>query len=247
MDTQGVTSRPIASSSTVSATSTSASAAPEAAATAATATGATAVASGSTTPPSTVETPATTHHLSGGGMFLNLLQTYEDKHPDEAKEYLSGVADKLRSDAKHAGFFSRALDHWADKFQKAADTGDLSNLLPRWQQPGHFGMRAYQQAAQPAGTDDAALGAIARASTPPASPAAAASGEPSAVASVNAPVTAAESTSAPAVPASTTAMSDVVVAQSGAAPTAASPAPAPITSPSSDGSYGSDKPVSAVI
>jgi len=89
---------------------------------------------------------ATTQQVSGGGRFLHFLQAFEDKHPEEAKRILSGIADKLRADAKQAGPWSARLEGWADKVQKAADTGDMSNLKPTWQPHAHFGMRAYQEA-----------------------------------------------------------------------------------------------------
>ncbi|MEY4579681.1 MAG: hypothetical protein RL701_4384 [Pseudomonadota bacterium] len=107
-----------------------------------------------TTTATTADAPATTHHLSRGGFFLNMLQAYEDKHPEEAKAFLSGVADKLRNDAQHAGPFANRLNAWADKFQEAADTGDLSKLVPTRQAHGHFGMRAYMQAAHGHGAHD---------------------------------------------------------------------------------------------
>ena len=95
---------------------------------------------------STATDEATTQHVSGGGRFMHFLQAFEDKHPEEAKRILTGIADKLRADAEHAGPWSERLERWADKVQKAADTGDMSNLLPTWQPHAHFGVRAYQKA-----------------------------------------------------------------------------------------------------
>jgi hypothetical protein len=90
--------------------------------------------------------PATTHHVSGGGRFMHFLQAFEDKHPEETKRILGNIADKLRSDAQHAGPWAARLERWADKLDKAADTGDMSNLMPTVQPHAHFGMRAYQKA-----------------------------------------------------------------------------------------------------
>jgi hypothetical protein len=103
---------------------------------------ATAPATDAAAAPSTADAPATTQHLSRGGLFMGLMQTYETQHPEEAKTFLNNVADKLRADAKFAGpFFGFRMNRWADRFEKAADSGDLSNLLP---QPfGHFGTVSY--------------------------------------------------------------------------------------------------------
>jgi hypothetical protein len=78
-------------------------------------------------------------------MLMRFLQRYEDSHPDEAKAFLSGIADKLRADAEHAGPWSNRLNAWADKFDAAAESGDLSGLAPN-RPHAHFGMRAYQRA-----------------------------------------------------------------------------------------------------
>lgn len=90
--------------------------------------------------------PAARSHFSRAGRLLNVLQAFEQRHPDETKAILNNIADKLRSDAEQAGPFGSRLTKWADRFQEAADTGDMSKLMPRLNTAGHFGMRAYQQA-----------------------------------------------------------------------------------------------------
>ncbi|HTU59884.1 MAG TPA: hypothetical protein VMF89_15640, partial [Polyangiales bacterium] len=77
---------------------------------------------------------------------LHVLQSVEQRHPEETQRVLGNIADKLRSDAEHAGIFSERLTRWADRFQEAADSGDMSKLMPRLSP--HFGVRAYQQAEQ---------------------------------------------------------------------------------------------------
>lgn len=115
----------------------------------------------------TQDQAATTEHVSKGGRFMHLLQAFEDKHPEEAKRILNGIADKLRHDADHAGPFAQKLERWADKVQKAADTGDMSNLMPSWQPHAHHGMRAYQKAqeAEDAGGLDQVAAAAGSAAT----------------------------------------------------------------------------------
>jgi hypothetical protein len=107
----------------------------------------------------TVDTPATTPHLSRAGRFLSFLQHIEDKHPEEAKKILGSIADHLRKDADHAGPFAERLNTLADKFDKAAETGDLSGLVPTRPSFGHHAMRAYHEASSAATGDAAALSA----------------------------------------------------------------------------------------
>lgn len=92
------------------------------------------------------ERPAAISRFTPAGRLLNVLQSFEDRHPEETKKILGNIADKLRSDAERAGPFSDRLNKWADRFQAAADSGDMSQLMPRVS--SHFGMRAYQQADQ---------------------------------------------------------------------------------------------------
>jgi hypothetical protein len=113
--------------------------------------------------------PAATSHLSSGGLILGLMQAYETLHPDQAKAFLHSIADKLHADAGSGDAFAAILRAWGDKFQLAADSGDLSKLLPSMSlgPSPHFGIRAYRAAQQ---TDDAAtIATVFRDSLPPAS------------------------------------------------------------------------------
>lgn len=91
--------------------------------------------------------PATQSRFTPAGRLLNVLQSFEQRRPEETQRVLSSIANKLRSDAETAGVFGERLTRWADRFQEAADSGDMSKLLPRLSP--HFGVRAYQQAEQP--------------------------------------------------------------------------------------------------
>jgi hypothetical protein len=209
MDIQSVSTRQNASSSAVDTT------APTDPTTAAPAADSSTVAAAA----STANAPATTHQLSKGGMFLGFFQAFENKHPDEAKKILSGIADKLHADAKHAtGAWAKGLESWGDKFQKAADSGDLSNLLPTAQPHAHFAARAYQQASQPPAANAPDLGNVVGSAvvppTDPNDPAADANTEPAASTAVN-------SATGPSF--------DVVVAQSAAQSAAASGTTPPLT------------------
>lgn len=90
--------------------------------------------------------PAALSRFTPTGRLLHVLQTFESRHPEQTQRVLSNIADKLRTDAEHAGVFSERLTRWADRFQEAADSGDMSKLMPRLSP--HFGARAYQQAEQ---------------------------------------------------------------------------------------------------
>jgi hypothetical protein len=100
-------------------------------------------------PLNAIDTPAVTQDLSSGGLFLQLMQVYGNEHPDEAKSFLQGVADKLHTDAQSGGSFAPRLNAWADRFQQAADTGDLASLRPSQAPQAYapFGIGAYQQQA----------------------------------------------------------------------------------------------------
>lgn len=115
-----------------------------------------------------LDTPAATSHLSSGGLILGLMQAYETLHPDDAKAFLQSIADKLHADARSGDAFASILNAWGDKFQLAADSGDLSKLLPSIAPSAHFGIRAYQ-AAQPAPDDAATIATVFHNSAPPTS------------------------------------------------------------------------------
>lgn len=90
--------------------------------------------------------PATSQDLSSGGLFMGLLQLYGNEHPSEAKAFLQGVATTLRAYAGQADRSLISLSSWADRFQQAAETGDLSTLVPRTTPSNNLGVRAYQAA-----------------------------------------------------------------------------------------------------
>lgn len=113
-----------------------------------------------------LDTPAATSHLSSGGLLLGLMQAYETLHPDQAKAFLQSIADRLHADARAGGAFAAILNAWGDKFQLAAESGDVSKLLPSITPSPHFGIRAYQ-AAQQAPDDAATIANVFRNSVPP--------------------------------------------------------------------------------
>jgi len=113
-----------------------------------------------------VDAPAATAQLSGISLIMGLIHAYESQHPDYAKAFLQSVADKLLADAQHAGTFAPSLQAWGSAFQRAADTGDSSNLWPSAPLVAHFGVQAYQTASQPA-NEAPAIDAVARGSLPP--------------------------------------------------------------------------------
>jgi hypothetical protein len=92
--------------------------------------------------------PASTQDLSTGGLFMGLLTQYGNEHPEEAKAFLQGVASTLRAYSEQQTTSLISLSSWADRFQQAAETGDLSQLTPQVTPASSFGLRAYQ-AAQP--------------------------------------------------------------------------------------------------
>jgi len=192
---------------------------------------------------------ATTHRLSGGGRFMHFLQAFEDKHPEETKRMLNGIADKLRSDAEHAGPWSARLERWADKLEKAAESGDMSNLMPSLHPHAHFGMRAYQKAQE---TPDAGelehVAAAVESSIPPmsgtsasAQPAAPVNTDAAADSSNAQPSTTASATSTDAAPSGSAGVTTPIISGSPAADSPSSSAQAntpiiPGTPSATDGS-----------
>jgi hypothetical protein len=97
---------------------------------------------------SNVAAPAAIQELSKAALFLGLLAVLESKHPDEAVRLLLRIAAELHAEARQPGSTTQGLDALADRFRLAAQTGDLSSLLPRERPAAHFGVRAYQAAEQ---------------------------------------------------------------------------------------------------
>ena len=107
---------------------------------------------------SIVAAPAAIQELSKAALLLGLLTVLESKHPDEAIQLLLRIADELHAEARQAGSTAQSLNALADRFRLAAQTGDLSSLLPSERPAAHFGVRAYQ-AAEQATADPTALDA----------------------------------------------------------------------------------------
>jgi hypothetical protein len=103
-----------------------------------------------------LDAPAATSHVSPNSVILALMQTFETLHPEQAKALLLSIAERLHADASTGGAFASAFAAWGDKFQLAADSGELSHLLPSISPSPHFGVRAYQAAQQQA-PDDASV------------------------------------------------------------------------------------------
>jgi len=80
--------------------------------------------------------------ISKPGQVLSKLQSLAQTDPAKFKQLLTDAADKLRADAqREQGGASKALTALADKFQQAADTGDVSGLKPG----GHHGHHGHKQ------------------------------------------------------------------------------------------------------
>jgi hypothetical protein len=104
-------------------------------------------------------TPATTQRVTTSALLLEVLHFLETKLPGEAKALLISVAQQLRTTAAAAeGPGAASLSAWAERFQRAADSGKLISWLPSAPGSSHFGVRAYQAAA-PAEVDLAVLDA----------------------------------------------------------------------------------------
>jgi hypothetical protein len=74
--------------------------------------------------------------ISQPAKLLTKLQDLEASDPTKAKDVLHGLADKVREQASNAtGDAATRLNAFADKLDKAADSGDVSGLSPSKQ--GH--------------------------------------------------------------------------------------------------------------
>src|SRR5262249_14755103 len=70
--------------------------------------------------------------LSGFAQKMSALKSLEQSDPAKAKQVLSDIASKIKDAAQNAtGAEADRLNAIADKFQKAADSGDLSQLGPQ--------------------------------------------------------------------------------------------------------------------
>jgi hypothetical protein len=77
--------------------------------------------------------------MSKAAQFMSKLQSMEQSNPAQAKQLLSELASKFRSEAAQPGSASAAKGQLADMLQKAADTGDLSALKSAVQNGGGEG------------------------------------------------------------------------------------------------------------
>jgi hypothetical protein len=76
--------------------------------------------------------PAAQASISKPGELFGKLQQLEQQDPDKFKQIVGSIADNLRSAAQQAGGQgSSFLDKLADRFDQAAQTGDLSSLQPQ--------------------------------------------------------------------------------------------------------------------
>lgn len=84
----------------------------------------------------TSDTPAAQLSLSGPAQLYSKLQNLEASDPSKAQDALHQLADQVRQQASNVtGEQATHLNAFADKLDKAADSGDLSGLQP--QQAGH--------------------------------------------------------------------------------------------------------------
>src|SRR5262249_5938475 len=71
-------------------------------------------------------------NISRPGELLSKLQQLQQSDPDKFQQVVSGIADKLHTEAQNAsGADSQALGKLADRFAQVAQTGDLSALQPK--------------------------------------------------------------------------------------------------------------------
>ena len=77
--------------------------------------------------------------VSKTAAFFQQLRQLESQNPAGFKKELSDIAGKLKSAAQQESDPSQSsfLNNLADRFQKAADTGDLSALKPPQASQGH--------------------------------------------------------------------------------------------------------------
>lgn len=84
----------------------------------------------------TSDAPATQLSLSGPAQLFSKLQNLETTDPSKAQDALHQLANQVRQQASNvSGEQATHLNAFADKLDKAADSGDLSGLQP--QQAGH--------------------------------------------------------------------------------------------------------------
>lgn len=68
--------------------------------------------------------------FSGPAQFLGRLQDLMKSDPTQARKVLRNIASKVRDQAKQDGSDPVKLNGLADRFQRAADSGDLGAIQP---------------------------------------------------------------------------------------------------------------------
>jgi hypothetical protein len=78
--------------------------------------------------------------MSPMASLLNQLQQLQQSDPDKFKSVMSSIADTLKTDAQNAtGPQAQRLTSLANKFDQAAQTGQMPDLQPAGQQQGASG------------------------------------------------------------------------------------------------------------
>lgn len=89
--------------------------------------------------PDSSSSQASSTQFSGLADLISKLQSLEKTDPAKAKQVLTDISAKLRSEAQTVGGAqAQQLNAAADRFQSAANSGDLSTLQPP-QHHGHGG------------------------------------------------------------------------------------------------------------
>ena len=115
-----------------------------------------------TTQSATTGSIATTDsaQISPMASLLNQLQQLQQTDPDKFKSVMSSIADTLKADAQNAtGSKAQHLTELANKFDQAAQTGQMPDLQPKGQQQGatghhhhHHQVKSYQEGSSLSGS-----------------------------------------------------------------------------------------------
>ncbi|HTN54383.1 MAG TPA: hypothetical protein VML50_18390, partial [Anaeromyxobacter sp.] len=82
--------------------------------------------------------PATQSSISPEGGLMGELSELSQSDPSKFKAVMQEIAEKLQGEASQAsGDKAQALGNLADKFDQAAQTGDMSSLQPSGAQKHH--------------------------------------------------------------------------------------------------------------
>jgi hypothetical protein len=89
-----------------------------------------------------VSTPAASAEISKPGELFSKLQQLAQQDPDKFKQIAGSIADNLRTAAQQAGGNgSSFLNKLADRFDQAAQSGDLSSFQPHQEEQGAGGVQ----------------------------------------------------------------------------------------------------------